>query len=61
MSDQSITGATKMGTAGGFLSALFLNIHAADIAHTAVTAAVGAVVSFTISLLLKYCVSRWRR
>lgn len=61
MSDQSLTGTAKMSTAGGFLSALFLNIRTADLLSTAVTAAVGALVSFAISLLLKYCVTRWRR
>lgn len=61
MSDQSLAGTAKMSTAGGFLTALFLNINAADIINTAVMAAVGAIVSFATSVLLKYCISHWRK
>lgn len=61
MSEQSLAGTTKIGTVGGFLTAIFLNIHVADIINTAVMAAVGATVSFTMSVLLKYCITRWHK
>jgi hypothetical protein len=44
---------TLMGTAGGTFLSIVPNIHSEDIARTVILAAVGAVVSFTISLLLK--------
>ena len=44
---------TLMGTAGGTFLSIVPNIQSDDIARTAILAAVGAIVSFTISLLLK--------
>ena len=44
---------TLMGTAGGTFLSIVPNIHSEDIARTVILATVGAVVSFTISLLLK--------
>ncbi|HTG65006.1 MAG TPA: hypothetical protein VL859_01400 [Flavobacterium sp.] len=44
---------TLMGTAGGTFLSIVPNIQSEDIVKTAVLATVGAVVSFTISLLLK--------
>lgn len=44
---------TLMGTAGGTFLSIVPNIQSHDIARTAILAAVGAIVSFTISLLLK--------
>ena len=45
---------TKAGTAAGTLLTIFANISHADILKTAILAAVGAAVSFGITLLLKY-------
>ena len=45
--------ATKSGTIGGTLLVLLLNITSEEVLKTAVLAAVGAVVSFFISYLLK--------
>ena len=42
-----------MGTAGGTFLSIVPNIQSEDIAKTVILATVGAVVSFTISLLLK--------
>ena len=42
-----------MGTAGGTFLSIVPNIQSHDIARTAILAAVGAIVSFTISMLLK--------
>ena len=44
---------TKTGTAGGTLLSIFANINSEDLLKTAVLAAVGAVVSFAVTLLLK--------
>ncbi len=42
-----------MGTAGGTFLSMVPNIQSEDIVKTIVLAIVGAIVSFTISLLLK--------
>jgi mannitol-specific phosphotransferase system IIBC component len=44
---------TLIGTAGGTFLSIVPNIHSEDIARTVILATVGAIVSFTISLLLK--------
>jgi mannitol-specific phosphotransferase system IIBC component len=44
---------TLMGTAGGTFLSIIPNINSEDIARTVILATVGAIVSFTISLLLK--------
>ena len=44
---------TLMGTAGGTFLSIVPNIQSEDIVKTAILATVGAIVSFTISLLLK--------
>ena len=44
---------TLMGTAGGTFLSIVPNINSEDIAKTIILASVGAIVSFTISLLLK--------
>ena len=54
-------GGTKAGTAGGTLLSVLVNINSGDILHTCVLAAVGAVVSFTVSILLKVLYQRFKR
>ncbi|WP_169736895.1 hypothetical protein [Flavobacterium daejeonense] len=44
---------TLIGTAGGTFLSIVPNIQSEDIAKTVILATIGAVVSFTISLLLK--------
>ncbi len=44
---------TLMGTAGGTFLSIVPSLSSDDIAKTVILATVGAVVSFTISLLLK--------
>lgn len=51
---------TKTGTAGGTLLTIFANITKEDIIKTAILAAVGAVVSFGITLLLKVVIKKFR-
>ena len=49
---------TKAGTAGGTLLTIFANISSADVLKTAILAAVGAIVSFTITIFLKAIIKR---
>lgn len=50
----------KTGTAGGTALVLLLQISSGELLKTAVLAAVGAAVSFTVSLALKELARRWR-
>jgi len=52
---------TICGTMGGTFLSIIPNIHSADIIKTIVLAAAGAVVSFTISLMLKWIVKKYRK
>ena len=52
---------TKASTIGGTLLILLANINSADIIRTAVLAAIGATVSFTMSHLLKKIVDWWKK
>lgn len=61
MNDQSIIGSAKAGTAGGIITILLVNITGPDIIKTAIMACIGAIVSFFISMLLKYIISRFRK
>ena len=56
-----INGNTKYGTAGGILTIFIANIQSADLFKTAVLAAVGAFVSFTVSFSLKYCLRQLKK
>lgn len=51
-------GGTVAGTASGTILTIFANIHSEDIVKTAVLAIIGAVVSFSISLGLKWIARR---
>jgi mannitol-specific phosphotransferase system IIBC component len=53
MSGQSFFSDTRMGTAGGTITILLLNINSGDIYRTIVLAAIGATVSFVVAQLLK--------
>jgi mannitol-specific phosphotransferase system IIBC component len=44
---------TKAGTAAGTMLTILVNISSADLLKTAVLAAIGAAVSFVVTLLLK--------
>ncbi len=52
---------TKAGTAAGTLLSIFANINREDLIKTAVLAAVGAVVSFAVTLLLKLLAKRMKK
>lgn len=52
---------TRRGTAGGTLLTILGNINSEDILKTIVLAAVGAVVSFVVTLLLKTVAKRIKK
>jgi hypothetical protein len=50
-----------VGAVGGTLVTIFYNLEIADLAKTAILAAIGAVVSFAVSMALKALVKRWHK
>jgi hypothetical protein len=50
----------KTGTAGGTLLIILWNIEASDLLRTAVLAAVGAMVSYGVSYMMKWMIGRRR-
>ena len=52
---------TKVGTAGGTMLTILANINSGDLIRTGVLAAVGAVVSFGVTLLLKLLIKRLKK
>ncbi|HEV8513437.1 MAG TPA: hypothetical protein VGQ59_09170 [Cyclobacteriaceae bacterium] len=54
MATHSGHGGTVAGTATGTLLTIFVNIHSEDVVKTVVLACIGAVVSFAISVSLKW-------
>ena len=52
---------TLMGTAGGTFLSIIPNIQSADLLKTVLLAAVGAIVSFAISLVLKSIIKKHRK
>jgi mannitol-specific phosphotransferase system IIBC component len=61
MNDGFITPASKAGTAGGIVTIVLVNIHSGEILKTIALAAIGAVVSFTVSICLKWIISRFKK
>ena len=61
MNEQSFNTMTKVGTAGGTLTIFLMNITTTDVMKTAVLSAIGAAVSFGVSLLLKMFIRKWRK
>ena len=52
---------TKVGTAGGTMLTILANINSGDLIRTGVLAAVGAAVSFSVTLLLKLLIKRLKK
>ena len=52
---------TRAGTIGGTLLTIICNIHLADLTRTAVLAAVGATVSFAVSIFLRWLIRKFKR
>jgi mannitol-specific phosphotransferase system IIBC component len=61
MMQQYFDNTTKAGTAAGTLLSIFANINSEDLIKTALLAAVGAVVSFAVTLLLKHLAKRIKK
>jgi hypothetical protein len=50
-----------MGTAGGTFLSVLPNLHSEDLLKTVILAALGAIVSFIISMLLKYLIKKHKK
>ena len=61
MSHEYFDNSTKAGTIGGTLLTIVVNIHSADLLKTGILAAVGAVVSFSVTLLLKFLIKCFKK
>ncbi len=61
MDNQYLDNSTKAGTAGGTLLTIFANINSADVLKTAALAALGAIVSFSVTILLKFLIKRLKK
>jgi len=61
MTDQQFNGHTTYGTVGGIITILLVNINAGDLMRTMVLAAVGAVVSLSVSHGCNYWLRKWRK
>jgi hypothetical protein len=59
--NQHIEGGTILGTVSGTVLTVAVNIGSSDVIKTVVLAALGAVVSFSVSLLLKWIVRKVKR
>ena len=59
--DNQFNGDTKAGTVGGTILVIMLQTDLHEIIDTALVAAVGATVSFMMSVLLKYIADWFRR
>ena len=56
----NIESGTILGTVSGTVLTVAVNINSPDIIKTVILAALGAVVSFSVSLLLKWLVKRFK-
>jgi len=56
-----IESGTILGTVSGTVLTVLVNIGSSDVIKTVVLAALGAVVSFSVSVLLKWLVKKFKR
>lgn len=61
MMQQYFDNTTKAGTAAGTLLSIFANINSEDLIKTVVLAAVGAVVSFAVTMFLKLLIKHFKK
>jgi hypothetical protein len=61
MTEQHFTGHTIYGTLGGIITIFLVNISAGDLLKTALLSAVGAVVSISVSLVVKCVLRKWHK
>ena len=57
----NIENGTILGTVSGTVLTVAVNIGSSDLLKTVILAALGAVVSFSVSLLLKYIAKRLKK
>ncbi len=61
MNQHYFDNSTKAGTIGGTLLTILVNINGADLFKTGILAAVGAVVSYSVTLLLKLLIKLFKK
>lgn len=61
MTQEYFDNSTKAGTVGGTLLTILVNINSADLLKTVILAALGAAVSFSVTLLLKLLIKRLKK
>ena len=52
---------TLIGTAGGTFLSMLPNLHSEDVLRTVLLACIGAIVSFVLSMMLKFIVKKRRK
>lgn len=52
---------TLMGTAGGTFLSIVPNLNSEDVLKTVLLAGIGAIVSFGISMVLKFIIKKYRK
>ena len=52
---------TVIGTAGGTFLSVFPNLNSEDVLKTVILATLGAIVSFIISMILKYFIRKHKK
>lgn len=57
----NIESGTILGTVSGTVLTVLMNIGSSDVIKTVILAALGAVVSFSVSVLLKWLVKKFKR
>jgi mannitol-specific phosphotransferase system IIBC component len=57
----NIESGTILGTVSGTVLTIAVNIGSSDLLKTVILAALGAVVSFSVSLLLKWLVKKFKK
>jgi hypothetical protein len=50
-----------MGTAGGTFLSVLPNLHSEDVLRTVLLAGIGAIVSFGISMVLKFIIKKYQK
>ena len=61
MNQQYFDNNIKAGLFGGTLLTILANIHSSDIMKTGILAAVGAAVSFLVTIFLKFLIKQFKK
>jgi hypothetical protein len=60
LQEMTASNPTLMGTAGGTFLSVVPNLNSEDVLKTVLLAAVGAIVSFGISMVLKFVIKKYK-